>query len=425
MSDDNIRSSRSSERDFQRLVRGRSSDAFGKIITDSTTNTLDLPSAYPFSPERYRYNINGTVFRKIGSDTRIAREEGSFILQPDSGDTISLYSAERPRYVVGYEALASMSTKLNTSLNNGDTVRIGINDFQSPENAAFFELNGDPDNDRIVLVNEGTEVATSDIRLPDEINRTDPLRWEIKFNWYGVGRYEFTVSHTDDGQNAGEKQRVKRLGELVVDTDYSTSDPNKHVFGEIDTASGSTGREFEVGSLGYNVLGDVIPTSRIKSSRLTGLSYGGSGDFEAVAAARIDPDFGNVFSQIKNIQVFPDKTQGELLAVAVDPDDTDASGFSTPVQQTSENSVWLETTNVSTFPDESGSVVSSASDPNGRQVGFSSSDVSGQGSSAVRGSPTQTDKRPVYEDDRVIFLYKADSATADTVNLQYQTQQFW
>jgi len=163
----------------------RSSSAFDKLIADSTSNTLDLPSGYKFSPERYRYKINGTRFRHIDDDARIAREESSFLLQPDQNDTITFFSAERPRYVVGYEAVASGSIKINTPLETGDKIRFGTNDFQNPENAAFFEINGG--QNRIVLKDQGTEHTEQTFTLPDNLDETNPIRWEIKYNWYGVG----------------------------------------------------------------------------------------------------------------------------------------------------------------------------------------------------------------------------------------------
>jgi len=401
----------------------RSSDAFNKIITDSTSNTLDLPSGYKFSPERYRFDINSTRFRDIDGDTRVSREESSFLLQPDQNDKITFFSAERPRYVVGYEAVASGSFKINTTVDTGDKIRFGINDFQNPENAAFFEINGG--DNRVVLKDQGTEHTTQNFTLPDTLDATDPIRWEIKYNWYGVGRYLFTINYSDDTQPQGEKQQSFQVAELVRDDDYSNSDPIQHLFTEIETSN--TGKEIEVGSFGFNVLGDVIPTSRVKTSRISGASYGGSGDYEAMAAFKVDSDFGNIFTQVKSLEVTPDTTEGEALAIAVESSETDASNFSTPVQHSSNNSIVKESTggDVTTFPNESGSVVTSASNPNGRQVGFGASDVSGQGSRAARSGSIQRDKRPIYEDDVVVILYKADTATSDSVNIVYQTEQFW
>lgn len=393
----------------------RSSDAFDKVIADGTTNTLDLPSTYPFSPERYRYNINGTRYRDITANTQITRNEGHFIINPNQNDDIKFFSAERPRYVVGNDSEASASTKFNTQLEAGDTFRIGINDFQTLENGAFIELNGGA-ADQLVILKEGTPIKTKEITLPDDFDITQPARWAIRFNWYGVGRYEFTLDYGNDQRKEGSKQKQVLLGELIVETDYSTSDPVGHIFTEISTSN--TGKEVEVGSFGYTIYGDVTETTRIKTSRLTGLSYGGSGDYEPVAAIRTDADYGNIFTDIAGIEIFPDTTEGELLALAVDPANTDATGFARPLQQSSANSIIEETTNVTTFP-------GTAANPSGRQVGFSTSDVTGQGRTSSRINSTQKDKRPIHEDDEVIVFYKADSASSDTINILYKTEQYW
>lgn len=398
-------------------------DAFKKLIADSTTNTLDLQSTYPFSAERLRYNINGTVFRNIDDSTKIDKTEGSFLLLPDNGDNVTLYSAERPLNVVGYEAVASMALRLNRDLESGDTLTVGTNDFQSPENAAFFELNGDG-NHRAVMVDQGMEVASESFELPERISSSSPIRYAIQFNWYGVGRHLFTVSYTDPSESIGQRQKIKSVAELSVEDDFSNSDPNQHVFAEVSAST--TDLEVDVGSFGYNVLGDVIPTSRVKSTRLTGLQYDGTNNnYEVVAAGRIEPDYGNIFCQLQNIEVIPDNTEGELLVIAASPSETDASNFSTPVQHSENNSIWLQTTDVTTFPDEQGNVVSTSDNPNGRQVGFSSSTVVGLGSASSRIGSTQSDKRPIYEDDRVLFLYKSDSGSSDTLNIQYQVEQLW
>jgi len=397
-------------------------DAFKKLIADSTTNTLDLSSAYPFSPDRYRYEINGSVFRDIDADNRISRNESGFIFEPNSGDDIVFRSAERPSYVVGYEALASIAVTIPTSLDAGDTVKIGMNDFESPENGAFFEINGDSPN-RLVLLNQDVEVASQEWSYPDNLDRTDPIKYQIQSNWY-AGRHVFKLSYTDDGAKDGNKQQTYVAGEVVIDDQVSSADPNQHIFAEIDASN--TGKKLNVGSLGYNVLGDIIPISRIKTSRVTNLSYDGTNDnYEPVLAAKVDEDFGGVLVQLKILQVFPDSTEGELLAMAVRNDETDATGFSIPVQQSSNNSIWLQTENVTTFPDSTGTVVNNADNPNGRQVGFGTSDTSGLGSSATRGTATQIDKRPIYEDDVVVFLYKSDSGSSDSINIEYQVEQFW
>jgi len=396
-------------------------DNFGVQVANGTRNIIDISSGYTFSPERLRYVENGT--RTDPDDSaKITDREPDFLLEPAQGDTLRMRTAERPRYIVGFDGVPSLKAQVESTLGAGDTVKIGTSDSQTPENAAYFEINGDSPN-RLVVVKGGTEQISETFNFPGNIDETNPIRYEIKYNWYGVGPFEFNITYTDNSQNVGGKTINDTLGELVSDTDITLNDPNMGLFHEIDAST--TGQQLSVGSYGYLVRGDVSATQRTKVSRLTGLSYGGSGDYEPIAAMRIDPDRGNVFTQINTVEVVPDATEGEVLAMVVRQGDTDASNFSTPIQHSPNNSVVEETTDVTTFPDQGGTVVTSAANPNGYQVGFFATTLTGQGATQARTSTPGRQIRPIYEDDVCIFLYKADSATSDTLNLTYSTIQLW
>lgn len=396
-------------------------DGFGKQIADGTRNSIDIPAFYDFNPERLRLYEDDVRVEPADVPTQFTDKEGEYLLEPAAGTKLEMHSAERPRYIVGYESEASLASKLNSELGAGDTVELGVRDRSDPENKAYFEFNGDSPN-RLVLVREGSESISQEFELPENATVQDPVRYAIRFNWYGVGPFKFEISYTDNGQGDGNKQINELVGELADDDGYSTADAAFHVYHEIDAAT--SGQSLSVGSYGYQVLGNVQETTRTKAARLTGLSYGGSGDYEPLAAVRIPDQNGNVYCQFKNVTVFPSNTSGEILVIVVQSDETDASGFTVPPQQSGANSVVRQTTSITTFPDKDGNIVTSDPDPNGYQVGFSRFESSGVGNNA-RVTPAETveNKRPLYEDDVAIFLYKADSATTDTINLTYYVEQ--
>jgi hypothetical protein len=400
-----------------------SSDPFGKLIADGTRNSVDIPSMYRFNPERLRLYENDARVTPAAAGAQFVDAEGEFRLEPDAGTKLELQTAERPRYIVGYEAQGSLAARLNSTLGTGDTAEFGLRDKSDPENKAFFEFTGDGGG-RAVIQREGSEVASTPITLPDSVSVQDPIRYAIDFNWYGVGSFVFTVSYTDDSELLGERQQNATVAELTVDDGLSTADAAFHVYHELDAAT--AGQSLTAGSYGYLVKGNVDETTRTKAARLTGLSYGGSGEYEAVAAVRIPDDRGNVYCQFKNVTVFPSSTSGELLVVVVSANETDASGFVVPPQQSDANSVVRQTESVTTFPDADGNLVTSDPNPNGYQVGFTRYESAGSGNSR-RVAPGETieNKRPLYEDDVAIFLYKADSATADDLNLTYYVEQDW
>jgi hypothetical protein len=395
-------------------------DAFGKFIADGTRNTIDIPSTYTFSPERLRLYVDGSR-TKPDAAALFTDAEGYWTLEPSAGERVEVSTAERPRYVVGYEANLSAASQVSSGLNPDDRLRIGGRDRQSPENATFFEINGDAPN-RAVIQDQGTEVASVEWAYPDGVDEATPVRYEIRYNAYGVGRLRFNLSYTDT--DADPVQQNDDVASVAVDDAYSLGDYNLHLFQELDAAS--SGRELRAGSFGFNIFGNVQETTRTKAARLTGLSYGGSGDYEPLVAARVDPDRGNVYSQFKAVSVFPGSTSGELLVQVFRPSETDASGFDTPPQQSPNNSVVEQTTSVTEFTDQDGNTVTADTDPAGYQVGFTRFESSGQGNSTrVATSQQVENKRPLYEDDIAVFLYKADSATSDTLNLTYLVEQDW
>lgn len=401
----------------------RQQDAFGKAIADGTRNTLDIPSHYDFNPERHRLRENGARVSPADVPGQFTDTADAYELSPDAGNSMAIYTAERPRYIVGYDAQVSTAGLLSTPLEAGDTYTVGMRDYRSPENKAFFEINGDSDN-RLVLQSQGTEVASTTFKFPRGIDATNPLRYEVQYNSYNAGRYQFVISYTDADAETESVQQNEVVGELSVDDDFAVADWNQHIFHELDAAT--SGKSVETGSYAYVILGDVNETNRVKGASFRGLDYGGSGDFEALAALRIDRARDNVYAQMENLAVFPDGGGGELVVIVVGPDQTDATGFNTPVEHSPKNSVVETTTNVTEFPDVDGNTVTSDPNPNGYQIGFATFESAGTGSN-TRSSVSQTveNKRPLYDDNVALFLYKADSTSSRSVNVNYFIEQDW
>jgi hypothetical protein len=419
---DEIKSNNYVLNELKRLTQG-SRDGFGKQISDGTRNTLDVPGHYPFNPERHRLELNGTRVPPDEIPNQYTENPASHLLTPDAGNELGMHTAERSRYIVGYEASATTAGIVDSTLGTGDTYRVGISDKEDVSNRSYFEINGDAPN-RLVLEDEGGEVKSAEFTFPDGIDETDAIRYEIQFNWYNVGRYLFRVSYTDEAAEPGDKQKNDVVGELVVDGDFVNGDGNYHVFHLLDATT--SGQSLRVGSFGYNILGSVEETTRAKGTRLINLAYDGSGEYEPLFAARIDPNRGNTYCQLQNVTVFPDGGSGELLTIVVPEDETDATGFTVPPQHSPTNSVIQQTTNVSTFPDSQGNIVQQALDPNGYQIGFAPFESEGTGTNArSQSSINVQNKRPLYEDDVAIFLYKADTATARSINATYFFEQDW
>jgi hypothetical protein len=401
-------------------------DNFGNQVAQAITNSVDVPSFNPFNPERLRYFKNGTRIRdrNLSGEATFTDREQDYLLEPASGDTLRLQTAERPRYIVGTDVSGSLAGHQQVALQSGDTWTCGLSDLQSPENGAFFEINGDSPN-RIVLLRGGTEVASKEWTYPNGLDETNAIRYEIVYNWYGVGPYDFKLFYTDDTKADGKQAVTEIVGTLSVSGSRSTNDGNFHIFQKIDATSSNL--EYAAGSMGFLIFSNAKASDRSKTSRLTGLSYSGSGNYEPLAAVRIDPPRGNIFAELAGIEAVPSGGTGELLASVMPQSETDASDgdFSAPVQHGQTNSVIQETTTITKFTDSSGTLTTDAADSTGYQVGFYATDVASQGSAKARQASRARAVRPLYEDDVAVMLYKDDDSQSRTVNITYNTNQLW
>lgn len=399
-------------------------DAFGNILARGTTNELDVGSQYDFNPERMRYVENGTRILDPDADsTRFTDTQNTWQIIPEAGDTCDLFTAQRSAYVVGFDGQASLAANIDGTLGTGDVYEFGVSDRQDPINKAYFEYT--PDGQRAVIVNAGTEVASESFELPTGVTQETPIRAQIDFNCYGIGRYKFSLTYTDSSEPIEYRQKEETVAELTVDDDYSTSDFNYHIYHCIDAAT--AGPTYNLGSFAYLTQGKVVPSSRTKSARYTpgGNNYSGTGDYEPLLAVRLDANRGNVYTTFQRTEAVPSTGDGELLTIVVPETQTDATGFATPPQHNELNSVIEFTDNVTTFPDVNGNLVTSAANPGGYQIGFFSTDAIGGGTSAARSTESFSNPRPLYEDDVAILLYKADLNQAREVNVVYSTQQFF
>jgi voltage-gated potassium channel Kch len=382
-------------------------DGFGRPIMQRV-NPLDMPSSYPASPERYRYEINGSRVR-IGSTQKVTSRESDILVEPDAGDTIRVRSAERIRYIVGYEGVASWAWRTLTKLGDGDTVRVGVSDTQG--NGYVVEYTGTgPAADEYTAtayIENATQGVVAESSFEPPVDPTKNQRDSVQWNWYNVGRAKFRKTYTKGG-----RQNNPTVAKLSNDEGGATDVANLFLVMEIEAAN--AGQQLSVGSMGHVVLGDATPTSREKEVGYTGLSYGGSGDYEPLCAFRIDPSRDNIYAQVSGVSTTGHAEDGEVIVVCVDPSLTDATIFSSPAQVNPDNSVIQGTTSISTFPDSTYTEVSSASSHGGRQAASMAVTSGAPQSTSSRISESFGRKRPIYSDEMLVVLIKTLTSTADT-----------
>lgn len=405
-------------------------DAFGYPVVKNPRNSLDLPSPYDFNEERYRYIENGVRIQDPDSDsTRFDGAGKAFNISPQAGDTIEFKTAEAPRYVVGHDAAASWAFQMISDL-------AGANDELTLFIEDSYELRFFGDGTAKAVTIEGgvdNVVATFDLD-PD---LTVPLRPELVFNWYDVGRAEYDLDYTSDNE-----QVTQMLATLTDDNDWISDDPIGRVGFRLDVSN--SGIELAAGSMAYIPQTDSPPTGRPKPFALhnsdlaiAGNSTIAQSGYTVLGALRIDPERDDVFTTVTQLDMSGEQSvDSELSLKAVPEGQTDADfldvdgdgtqeGPAYPRQMSPQNSVLQFTPNVTTFPTRT-SALTGGEIPAGRLVGLSIENSAGTGSKTETFQNSFVKSRPIYKDDIVLIIgHTPGVANTQDPNIFGGTDQDW
>lgn len=401
-----------------------SSDAFNKIITEGTTNEIDLASHFPFDPERRQLYLNGTrQFPHYNSVPEFTDAVDTYKLQPGDGDKMHIESAQRLTYVVGYVTRTSFAFELNQSLQSGDTLKIGP---YNGDNGWYLRHTGSQADDVVDLVRERggtTKVLEEDVQLTVPV--TEWQRIEIDYNWYNVGEIALVQTYiNDEGKQVNEE--VVRVGEK----DRGPETANLKLWMEIDQAAGNTGTELFAGSISALTLGDITALTRSKSENIQ-ISMSGTNDvWEPFYALRLDTStYPNVDAELSsfNLLQYNNNADIEVMAVSVAPSKTDASGWATPEKHHEYSSAVQETTSVTQVPNTSGTQTDLAADekPGGHTVATATLlDGGGQTSEATTSTQLLQTKKTLLPGEEVVFCARSSSIGGD-LDLSWESTQNW
>lgn len=375
-------------------------DAFGKPIADSVKNDADIAAHYPFNPERHRLFLNGNrQFVQYNSISKFNQLEDAHELQPASNDSMVFRTAEKFRYRVQYVVKPSIAFEANQSLQSGDKVAF---EYGDDTDGWAMEWRGDLASDEVELFvrRNGTTKASRVVKTNTTV--TDWNRYAAEINWYNVGEARFIETYTDDADN----QNNELLDDIAVKNERGPQSGNKRIRLRVEAGSSTSDLKVRAGSMGMVTLGDVGGINRPKTHQESGLTHDGDGNWQALAAMRVDPNNPNVTVNIDNVDPVSGPT-GKLMMIAVDPSKTDASSWGTPEEHNSQNTAIQTTTSVSTFPDSSGSTGSDISNPGGYQLAFASTEASSNEKSVETGARTK--KRQLHDTDVGVIVAKSSS----------------
>lgn len=407
-------------------------DAFGKQVAN-TDNKADIAGHYPYSPERLRVHVNGArQLIQYGSVPEYADIVDAHQLTPQtSGDVVSIRTAERFRYVVQYVTEWSGALQINQALQSGDAITFGYgdadlanstNDFPGPSaDGWFFHWHSGLTGNEVRIAEYRDGTAVSEAVVDTVKQATDWIRYAAETNWYNVGETKFEETYTD----AGSDQQNNDLGKVAPPDGKGPQTANKPIEASVKAVNGAPNLTLEVGSFGLRTLGDVTAVKRHKTHTWSGTTGTTANEWTPVQAIRVDSDRKIVNVQISNTdvtEVSSSTADVEALVIAVDPSNTDASGFATPNTHSSTGSVVEITDTVTTAPDSTGTTATSVANPGGYQLGFGSRLSSGSGGNVTVSSGSETPKRNLANGDNALILARSDetgvSVTGEMITIQ-------
>jgi len=409
-------------------------DAFNNDTTNRT-NILDLASHYPYNPERWRIYVDGTrQFPSYGSVPQYTHDVDRHLLQPNEGETVAFESAERPRYVVGYELEATFAHTVNQALTQGDRVRVGA--FDGADGWYAEHRGGDHAATEVDLMvkRAGTVVAKSENQLLER-PLTEFTRFALQTGWYSVTRQMWRQSFPAESPATGADEYTQHnplIGTTAIPHQRGSRVGNLPVRFEVTASDTTTDLVLRAGSAAQVNLGTTTPLQRTKFAVTTD-TITSAGSWVPLRVYRIDPDRDIINTQLDTVSIveFP---QGETVQILVQSysklNVADANGnaltdsnYGVLPEFNPQNNVLETSTDVAQAADDTGTLQSTIDDPGGFQIGR---DIlaAGSGPEATGDVPNLTNiKRPLYADD--VFVVFGKSATTGDVSYQIQFEQDW
>jgi len=344
-------------------------DVFGDQSTKTTTNESNLAGHYAYSPERWRlFDGQGTrLFPEYDSVPQYTHAGDYHELSPNAGETVIFETAERYRYVVQYELEATWALALNQELSGDDYIRWG---YYDDSDGWFLEHNGSHARDAVdmVALRDGSEVyrTTTTIDTDDLLNNT---RFGLETAWYDVSRQKWSQSYGKDG-----KQVNKTVGRESLFGERGPSTGNLHLRFEVNADANTSDLSLEAGSCALVTKGSGADNLRSKGKYYQD-SVDDSGTWSPVRAYREIPEKGVINNQVLRFGLisYSQDTPVEAAILAFDKSNVTFSGtdsWGVPDVWNTSNTAMQTRSDVDTFADSSGSLVTTADDPGGFQAGY-------------------------------------------------------
>lgn len=322
--------------------------SFDNLLADGTDNKGDIPAEYNLNSGRHRAYVtpDGGARQRVVNRTDLNGASGlvklenttsfndlakGFELVPSAGEIVEYGTAERYRYVPGYEFQFGVLTVLQ---NGGDLLRSGQElriRYGVPGDGYEFRYRAAEDGEHEARLLKGGSVVTESVRTQSEwttdpfsdtgvqASLSRPVMHRGEFVHYGGGEFKPSVSFLSE---AGEQDN-RLLTRTGNPNDIATDESNGFVRITYDCSNSAQGGTCLVGDMQAQVHGQVTEVDRTPPHRVrdlgTGTNYTAE-TWEAVVLARKDTERQNVSVDFQELTF--NSSEAAELAVFTVPKET-------------------------------------------------------------------------------------------------------
>jgi hypothetical protein len=443
------------------------SDNFDRIVANPLIDLVDVAGEKDFTPERLRYFKDDTrVFLQYGTDATFSETTNGYLLTPGSDQHLTIRTAEKASYQVGYDLWPTQAFQINNTLQSGDVVgggygRIDIGDFDpsvvdpdadNPASGAYTNTLADGyfwyhtvdtglTQRLLTEVQDGTVVDSAIFDLSK--TAADFTINEIRLNCYAVGPAVHKQIFTDNDRYPLDPQINDTYGAVSNDDGQGSGEFSHRMVAAIKQGAGNSGLELEAGSFGIRSPGQAEPQFKFKGHSMDlDNTNTTEGTYQAVAAMRIDTDRENVKLRFTDMTVIAtpgnSTNRTRVIIQATAPENTNADDdftFETPSEHSTSNSVLREievagdaTPNlVGPLEDGAGTdstgadTANTTTNPGGFQLIRASITPEGEGTSSGIAAQSAEGNRELYPGD--IGIVWIDSNTSGIHEVDISTEQ--
>lgn len=387
-------------------------DAFENEIA-TRTNVLDVAAHYPYSPERWRLFADGSrIFPEYEADindlSQYTHDEDTHDLSPAAGETVTLESAERPRYVVAYELAVTWAFACNQSLTGDDSIRIGAYDGTD---GWYLEHRGDHPDDQTgdAVAERNGSVVYRDTGVDLRKAVTALARARLQTGWYEITRQDWERSYSNDGDQENET-----ITTVSADDAFGPRTGNHPVHFSVTADASTSDLVLSAGSAAQVNLGTTTPNTRVKSPEPFEDTIDATGTWVPLRAFRVDPDRVITNTELMELDVLSYGSDATAtVSVAAFPSSKVTFGggdsWAAPSPLTATSSVMEARADVSDIVDTAGATQSTTTDPGGFSLSTAAITPAGKKFKTGASSEATNEKANVPRDDIAVAMGKATS----------------